>query len=70
MEIIKTYESKISHSGLMRLMSGVVRINRTLYDFCGVCGVFSWAGEMFFLKGLISTDSRILIFVKMQLDER
>lgn len=66
MEIIKTYESKISHSGLMRLMSGVVRINRTLYDFCGVCG----AGEMFFLKGLISTDSRILIFVKMQLDER
>lgn len=34
MEIIKTYESKISHSGLMRLMSGVVRINGTLYDFC------------------------------------
>lgn len=54
----------------MKLMSGVIPIDGTLYDFCGIYGAFYWAGEMFFLKGLILTASRILIFIKMQLDER
>lgn len=55
----------------MKLISGVFRINDTLYDFCGIYeAFFFWGGGMFFLKGLILTASRILIFIKMQLDER